>query len=403
MKKNFLAFIAVALLCVGLTACGGGQAENNPLNVQAPEWKQFIVPKVENPKIYKQANENSPVLRTSITTDYADVYEARMYWSDETAPRGRFTEHWIVAENSTYPILGEEGDFYKVYVFNEVVGAVEGFMKKAECNVVEPALLTPELIDSIGKMEGRCDNIVREGDLENLCISSFQVDYDEEPYIIMGQLCGNCIVYPHGYTAALSIVPETTPVTFTKVESGKGFMLRGSEDLLFQPNPVQASVLDTKKLSTELIQQMYNDLKTEKPELKEVLYYIPEVQKEQFIHVMIVPTANNKGESKEGVSATTAKSADDPETIVRQVIERAMARDMEGVAELLAGQPGNVESLKKLLVVAFSEVKSYNIRKTEINGNQAIVRYTVKFKYDSEKDKFDMVKTSDGWKVNADK
>lgn len=101
-------------------------------------------------------------------------------------------------------------------------------------------------------------------------------------------------------------------------------------------------------------------------------------------------------------SAGTSKTAGDPETVARQIIERAMARDTPGLGELMTGTSKEIEGASNLLMIAFSEVKGYNITKCEINGDRARVRFIVKFKHDTEKDKMDLVKTADGsWKLVA--
>ncbi|MBO5580002.1 MAG: hypothetical protein J5952_06240 [Prevotella sp.] len=402
MTKFIQKLVAVVLLCAGLAACGD-RKESNPLGIQAPEWQQFAHPKGERISLYKEAKEDSPVLKTAIASDNGDYFEARIFWSDEEAPRGWYTEKWIANEHDALPILGEEGEFYKVYVFNETLGAKEAYVKKADCEAVKPVTLTQKLIDSIGMVEGRCDNIVKEGELQNLCFSSFQVDYDEEPYIMMGQLIGDCIVYPNASIVTLHVTSEKAPITFAKAEGGDGFILNCGEDQLWQPDPSQASILDTRKLSNEQMQQMYNDLKVDGAKLQEVLYYIPEVNKERFIHIYIFPTDDgSKGEESVSASAEAQVNNDDPETVTRQIIERAMARDAEGLGELMTGTPQEIQGASNLLMLAFSEVKGYNITKCEINGNRARVRYTVKFKYDTQKDKFDLVRTDDGsWKLVA--
>lgn len=397
MNKNILTLTAAVLLCTMLAACGGDKGLNNPLNVEAPAWQQFAHPKGNNKPLYKEATENSPVLKVAIAPSDGDSYETKIFWSDEKGPRGWYAESWIVNDNDVYPILGEEGDFYKLYVFNEVVGAKEAYAKKTDFDIVKPIALTQEIIDSIGKTEIRCDNIIKEGELQNLCFSSFEGDYDEPPFVTMGQLCGNCIIYPRINTAYLNVVTDKAPITFTKTEDNESYTLNVGEDQLYQPNSTSAIIFDTKKLSEELIKQMYNDLKQDGAEIKEVLYYIPEVNKERFIHIIIFPSDN-----KTEVVSTEQQVVDDPETVARQVIERAMARDVNGVRELMTGSDKEIEGYAKILILAFSEVRGYNITKCEVNGDRARVRYTVKFKYDSEKDKFDLVKTADGsWKLSA--
>lgn len=405
MKTNILNLMAAALLCTGLAACSGNNAENNPLNVEAPAWQQFAHPKGDNVIIYKQANADAPVLQIASEPVEGDYGDMQVLWSDEKAPRGWYVNNYDVNSYDALPILGEEGEFYKVYVSHEWLGGEEGYVKKADCDAVSPVALTPELIDSIGKSEFRSDCIVKEGELRNLCFSSYLGEYDEMSFK-MGQWCGHCIAYPETKSVSLNITMGNAPVSFAKGEGegDEGYVLNGGEDQLCQPNPEGPSVFDTQKLSEEQIRQMYNDLKVDGATVKEVLYYIPEVNKERFVHIYIFPTGNeSKGEEQVSASAETQVNDDDPETVARQFLDCAMARDMNGMAELMTGSSGNIDSYKRLYVTAFSEVKSYKITKCEVNGDRARVRYTVQFKYDTERDKLDLVRTADGWKVNANK
>ena len=72
MKRNFLTMMAATLLCAGLVACGDMKKESNPLGVEAPAWQQFVHPKGERIFLYKEAKEDSPVLKRAIATDNED-------------------------------------------------------------------------------------------------------------------------------------------------------------------------------------------------------------------------------------------------------------------------------------------------------------------------------------------
>ena len=400
MKKNFLNLMAATLLCAGLVACGGEKKESNPLNVEAPALEQFAHPKGDGVTIYKQVKSDAPVLQIASEPVEGDFGDMEVLWSGEKAPRGWYVNNYEISSYDALPILGEEGDFYKVYVSHEWLGGKEGYVKKADCDVVKPMALTPELIDSIGKSECRSDRIVKEGELRNLCFSSYLGDYDEMSFE-MGQWCGHCIVYPKTKSVSLNITIGQAPVSFAKGE-GEGdesYMLSGGEDQLCQPNQEGPSVFDTQKLSEEQIRQVYNALKVDGAKAKEVLYYIPEVNKERFIHIYIFPIDN---ESKGEESAPEQTTNDSPEAVVSKIIECAMAQDTKGLGELMTGTPKEIQGASTLLMMAFSEVRSYNIIKCEVNGDKARVRYSVKFKYDTEKDKMDLVKTEDGsWKLVA--
>lgn len=289
MKTNFFTMMAATALCVVLSACGGEQKVINPLGVQAPEWQQFAHPKGEGATIYKLAKADAPVLQIASEPVEGDYGESEILWSDQKPPRGWYVNNYDISSSDALPIIGEEGNFYKVYVSNQWLGGEEGYIKKSDCDIVKAAALTPEVVDSIGKTEFRSDNIIKEGDLQSLCFSSFLGDYDEMSFK-MGQLCDLCIVYPDTKPVTLNVTMGNAPITFAKAEEEENYLLSAGEDQLYQPGPESPSVFDTKKLSGEQINQLYSDLKLDGAELKEVVYYIPEVSKERFIHIYIFPT-----------------------------------------------------------------------------------------------------------------
>lgn len=290
MKKNILIFMAAALLCVGLTACGGEKKLNNPLNIEAPVWQQFAHPKGENVIIYKNADTNSSRLQFAAEPCDGDACDFKILWSDEKAPSGWSVDDETANNYSAYPILGEEGDFYKVYVSREWLGAVEGYIKKAECDVIKPVELTPALVDSIGKTECRRDYIISEGKLENLCLSSYLGEYDGMEFEL-GQFCGNCLVFVETKPVMINASTENEPIIYTQSvnEGNEEFVLNCGQNQLFQSTEGNY-VLDTKKLSDDQVLSLFESTRMKSTEMKEVLFYLPDVNKECFQHFYIYLT-----------------------------------------------------------------------------------------------------------------
>lgn len=294
MNKIILTLMAASLLCVGLTACGGEASLNNPLNVEAPAWQQFVHPKGDNVIVYKKADVNSPHLQFAAEPCDGDACDFKILWSDEKAPRGWDINEETANSYSAYPILAEEGDFYKVYYSREWLGAVEGYIKKEECNVVKPSVLTQELIDSIGNLEFRRDYLVQEGDLKNLCLSSYLGEYDETMFD-MGQLCGNCLVYVKTKPIMLQPSSEKASIQFSRNENdeNESYLIAFGNDQLWQPNESSPSVFDTRKLNEEQVRNIYNSIKIDIAKPTMVLYYLPDVSKERLMPFYIYLTGDD--------------------------------------------------------------------------------------------------------------
>ena len=290
MNKKILTLMAAVLLCTMLAACGGDKGLNNPLNVEAPAWQQFAHPKGESVIVYKNADTKSPRLQFAAEPCEGDACDFKLLWSDEKAPHGWSVNDETANNFSAYPILGEEGDFYKVYISQEWLGAVEGYIKKAECDVIKPVDLTPELIDSIGKTECRRDYIISEGELQNLCLSSYLGEYDGMEFE-MGQFCGNCLVFVETKPVVINASTENAPILYTQSvnEGTEEFQISFGQNQLFQSSE-GSYVLDTKKLSEEQVLSIFNSIRIESTKMKEVLFYLPDVNKERLQHFYIYLT-----------------------------------------------------------------------------------------------------------------
>ena len=114
MKTNFFTMMAATALCVVLSACGGEQKVINPLGVQAPEWQQFAHPKGEGATIYKLAKADAPVLQIASEPVEGDYGESEILWSDQKPPRGWYVNNYDISSSDALPIIGEEGNFYKI-------------------------------------------------------------------------------------------------------------------------------------------------------------------------------------------------------------------------------------------------------------------------------------------------
>lgn len=284
-KKNFLSMMAGALLVVGLVACGGSPSNPNPLNIEVPAWEQFVHPKSDGVKLYKSADENSPKLQIAHEPCEGDMCDLLIIWEGESVQRGWIVNDWDVSTYDAFPILAEEGDFYKVYVSSEWVGAEEAYIKKSDCDVVKPAEITQEVLDTIGKSTWRRDYVVPEGELKNLCFSSYLGEFDGLEFG-MGQLCGNCLVFVNtnliwldqsDENADIKIVPGASENEADKLMFGK--------DYYWVPSDESPWLFDTKKLSNEMVGELFNRLRMDSVEITQMLYYLPDVSKERFYYL----------------------------------------------------------------------------------------------------------------------
>lgn len=293
MKKIYLTMMAAALLVVGLTACGG--SSSNLLNVEAPAWTEFVHPKADGVKLYKFADENSPKLQIAQEHCEGDMCDVELIWAGQKVKRGWTVNDWDTYVGDVFPVIAEEGDFYKVYASSEWIGAAEVYMKKSECEIVKPVKLTQEVLDSIGKTGYRRDFVVQEGALKNLCLSSYLGEYDGLEFG-MGQLCDNCLVFVETKALWLSSSDENGPIKFVRAENDEdGNRLEFGKDNFWMNGEESMGLFDTKKLSEEQVKDIFNAIREDSARITQVLYYFPDIDKERMQYITIFENVKSGG------------------------------------------------------------------------------------------------------------
>lgn len=403
MKKFFLTMMAAALLVVGLTACGG-DSSSNPLNIEAPSWSQFVRPKTDGVKLYKAADQNSPKLQIAQEHCEGDMCDFEIIWAGERVPRRWSVNDWDTYVGDIFPIIAEEGDFYKVYVSSEWLGvAAEAFIKKSECEVVTPAKLTQEVLDSIGKTGQRRDYVVQKGALKNLCLSSYFGEYDGLEFE-MGQLCDNCLVFVNTKTTWLSPSDEDGPIMFSRNddEQNESYQISFGKDNYWKSGEESTGLFDTKKLSDDQVVDIFNTIREDSVKTARVMYYFPEVDKERF--QLIALYENMKTGDDETQEAASESYSDNPEELARQMLDYIKAKDFESLVQYTKGtqKDRSILSMFKIQSAYGNGLKEYKITNSIIKGNKAEVYYTWSFNSfrhgAKERCIFVFEDTDDGWK-----
>ena len=251
------------------------------MDLKIPEWTDFANPTNEDgARLYKTADANGAYLcyaREDVEGDYGG---SQYQWSDEKVPEGYVLEESTVNKYGAYPIVGEEGDFYKI-IFNSLGrDDMECYIKKSECRVVQPVAITQDVLDKVEEMYMCRYRIVEGGSMEKLVLSATFAEYDE-PVLYIGELCDNCIVY------AKSDVPveivgtdEDTLYSFEKVSDG--YKLSYGKSYTHEQEG-GGSMFDVRKLTDDQIKDIYNALLPTVPQVGNVEYYIPDVNENSLI------------------------------------------------------------------------------------------------------------------------
>ena len=196
--KIFITILSVVLwgLLVSMltTNCknknSGGRAESavntgRVINVSSPPFEKFVVVTNEGTELYKNADTNSPTLvgwvETYCTSDHCDSF---YQWSYQPARHGfeQPSMSTITYEGKVFPVLGEEGDFYKVYILNEGCDIESAYILKASVGVIKSAPIKADMLEEEDKYfmfrvikDGKYKDIVLIDEYDELGGETFKV------------------------------------------------------------------------------------------------------------------------------------------------------------------------------------------------------------------------------------
>ena len=272
--------LAVAAVVFGLVSLLGG-GRNNPLGIEHPTWKRFVVID-SGTLLHKEPSAQSATLQTAFENIESDAMACEYRWSDQGRKRGYTTSDYVVSDDSVFPVEAEENGWLKVLVSNDWFGSITAYVEQDVCRDVKPAKLKPDVFDQIDNQGFLRHYIVGSGSLRDLCLKSEFDDMDGEE-LEMGQLFDDCLVFPWA----------NCYIACSKDESTQGIQLDGQEkyyrltygeQYAYKPaaEEAYADLLDTRKLAADLVERLYELMKNDNPQYFTAYYYFPDVAKEHF-------------------------------------------------------------------------------------------------------------------------
>ena len=168
----------------------------NILNVGEPTVEKFVRVVKENSEIFRYADPESPWLVTWMEDLESDMAIIVDKWSNEDVPDGYSCDESFAYPGQVFAVLGEEGDFYKVSIYNDNCDIESGFVKKADVEDVEPETATADALEEIdSEIEGMDMKIFKEGKYKGLVLRVLQ---DELHGITLevGVLMNGCLAFP---------------------------------------------------------------------------------------------------------------------------------------------------------------------------------------------------------------
>ena len=242
------------------------------IKVSPPPFKDFVVVTVEEEGLYKEADTNSPTLTRWIESDCESDYCENFYqWSDQPVKPGFEPSTDIIAcEGRVFPVLGEEGDFYKVCTLDKWCDIESAYIPKASVGDIETAPIKADMLESEDNYF-KC-RVVKDGKYKDIVLIDEYSELDGET-LQVGVLIDGVVATPvvYNFDGYMNIEQKEDIII---QEEENNFFLRYNKSLAMATDD-ESNQLNLKKLSAEQIAKIVDTVTSKKPEYVECMYHFP--------------------------------------------------------------------------------------------------------------------------------
>ena len=284
--------LAAILVGLGLWFAFSGSSGNNPLSVEKPAWKKFIVVTSQNVPLHKDASSGSPQLMEALENSESCMADREFRWEDQGKKRGYTLCPYNLEKNVVLPVLDETDTWYKVQVDDAMIGVIEAaYIQKEWTREIQPEPITEEVLARMGKTMQRCDHVVKSGKLKNLCLTTRFHETDGE-FFEVGVLIDGALIYPQHKGVFLK-QDGPSGVDFQKNVDYDNYTLIYGEDCQMNIDEY-SKIFDPRKLTDEKIKQIFESVNQVNPSAPiEVEYYFPEANHDSFFRFSYTPGQGN--------------------------------------------------------------------------------------------------------------
>ena len=242
------------------------------IKVSPPPFKDFVVVTVEEEGLYKEADTNSPTLTRWIESDCESDYCENFYqWSDQPVKPGFEPSTDIIAcEGRVFPVLGEEGDFYKVCTLDKWCDIESAYIPKASVGDIETAPIKADMLESEDNYF-KC-RVVKDGKYKDIVFIDEYSELDGET-LQVGVLIDGVVATPviYNFDGYMNIEQKEDIII---QEEENNFFLRYNKSLAMATED-ESNQLNLKKLSAEQIAKIVDTVTSKKTEYVECMYHFP--------------------------------------------------------------------------------------------------------------------------------
>lgn len=253
------------------------------INVSTPPFKKFVVVTVEDEAegapLLKQADNNSPSLQRWLESNCeSDFCEQKYQWSDQPRLQGfDLGTDAIACVGRIFPVLGEEGDFYKVCILNKWCDIESAYIPKKCVGDIEMAPIKADMLEKNGdEMNLKC-RVLKDGKYKDIFIGDQYDELDGET-LQVGVLLNDALAIPVNYSIDCQMIPEsekTTENVEIREEDGNFFIKYNKSLSEIAEEEINARQLDPKKLDDKQIAKIIETVTKKKPEYVEYIYHFP--------------------------------------------------------------------------------------------------------------------------------
>ena len=256
------------------------------IQLALPPFKKFVVVTSPEEGIYKNADTNSPTLvRWDEADCESDFCEVDYQWSDQPDMKGfELSTDIIASEGRVFPVLGEEGDFYKICILNEWCDIESAYIPKASVGNIECA---PIKADQLEAEEDylKC-RVIKEGKYKDIVLIDEYNDLEGE-CLKVGVLNDGVVANPVDYNIdSFYLNDQVEDIVINDEEGGISLSFNKNVALATEEGN-ESYVLDLKKLSDEQIAKIVDTVIKRKPKYVDYMYHIPAQGLQTFMYKKI--------------------------------------------------------------------------------------------------------------------
>lgn len=244
------------------------------IKVSTPSFKHFVVVTTEEAGLYKKADPNSPTLTRWFESECeSDFCENFYLWSDQPGKSGFERSPEILAyAGRIFPVLGEEGDFYKVHTLDECCEIESAYIPKNCVGDIECKPITTDMLEAEDNYLN-C-RVMKDGKFKDIVLID---EYDElnGETLQVGVLIDGVVATPVVYHIDCYLNNELKEDILIDDSENEVTIKYAKNLAMVAEEEYESYQLDLKKLDAGQMTKIVDTVTRKKPEYVNYMYHFP--------------------------------------------------------------------------------------------------------------------------------